>query len=377
MPLKIKYKHMKFPFLFFSILFSLAVSAQNCTDESLLQTPGIWKESNSVSSGIAAADLVKERKVLETICTMIKSKYTPMSLIANRHLSYSPARPDLFPVNYYNYSIIPLNYFCESNTIKIEHETSTYFEISTNLFNREIYQTPDNTETASGTGYHYISDMPVQKDGCWYFEEKDVTLAFGIPGKESQWLVSYDGKLPFAYVTKKEFLETQKIIVLNAKHMSASGFKDVLERNENEKGFKEKEYKNDPEKLSKYMKMDYLPSKERYEKLLTDYEKKFKQVFDKLEEQLRLPDSELNEQAIVKDDPHSPSLYLFTDDSDGFGQVLIKPNPGYFNSKLPRSTPQFFWIFIGGCHTDPIAAKFMKEIINAVDFERLKSLLGK
>jgi len=46
--------------------------------------------------------------------------------------------------------------------------------------------------------------------------------------------------------------------------------------NENEKGFKETEYKNDPEKLSKYMKMDYLPSKERYEKLLADNEKKYK-----------------------------------------------------------------------------------------------------
>jgi hypothetical protein len=368
---------MKHPFLFFAILFSFAVSAQNCTEVSVLQTPGAWKESTTVSSGIPAADLAREKKVLETISNMIKSKYTPMSLQANRHLSYTVPSPDLFPVNYYAYSIIPLNYYCESNTIKTAHETSTYFEITTNLFNREIYQTPDNTEKASGTGYHYISDMPVQKDGCWYFEEKDVTLAFGIPGKESEWLVTYDGKLPFAYVTKKEFLETQKKIVLNAKHMSASGFEDVLERNESEKGFKETEYKNDPEKLSKYMKMDYLPSKERYEKLLADNEKKYKPVFDKLEELLRLPASELKEQAIVKDDPHSPSLYLFTDDNDGFGQVLIKPNPGYFNSKLPRSAPQFFWIFIGGCHTDPIAAKFMKEIINAVDFDKLKSMLGK
>jgi hypothetical protein len=351
--------------------------AQNCTNASLLQTPGVWKESNTVSSGIASADLAKGKKVLEAISKMIKSTYTPMGLEANRHLSYSPPLTDLFPVNYYTYSIIPLNYYCKGNAVKTEGETSTYFKISTNLFNREIYQTPDNTETASGTGYHYISDMPVQKDGYWYFSEKDVTLAFGIPGKESQWLVTYDGKLPFAYVTKKEFLETQKKIVLNAKHMSASGFEDVLKRNENEKGFKETEYKNDPEKLSKYMKMDYLPSKERYEKLLADNEKKYKPVFDKIEEQLNLPVSELNQQAIVKDDPHSPSLYLFTDDSDGFGQVLIKPNPAYFNGKLPRSSPQFFWIFIGGCHTEPIAAKFMNEIINAVDFDALKSMLGK
>jgi hypothetical protein len=31
--------------------------------------------------------------------------------------------------------------------------------------------------------------MPVEKDGLFYFKEKDVIPGFGIPGKASQWLI--------------------------------------------------------------------------------------------------------------------------------------------------------------------------------------------
>ena len=215
-----------------------------------------------------------------------------------------------------------------------------------------------------------MPDMPIKKDGYWYFNKIS-------DGVGSTWLITYDGQLPFAYVTKKEFLEAQKKIVAKAMLMAASGFKDVLKNKEIEKGFKEKEYKNDPEKLKKYMKMDYLEIKARYEKLLSDNEKDYKPAFDKIERQLKMPAAELNQQAIVKLDPNGSHLaYLFTDDNDGFGQVLIKPNPAYFK-KLPKSSPQFFGVYVRANPKDPIAAKFMTDIMKAVDFATLKNMLGK
>ena len=151
----------------------------------------------------------------------------------------------------------------------------------------------------------------------------------------------------------------------------------MLKRIEIEKGFKEKEYKDDPEKLKKYMKMDYLDTKARYEKLIADNEKKYQPAFAKIEGLLKSPATELNRQAIVKEDPADHLSYLFTDDNDPFGKVLIKPNPGYFNIKLPRSSPQFFWVQIRGNHKEPIAANFMTGIMKAVDFTILKNMLGK
>ena len=123
--------------------------------------------------------------------------------------------------------------------------------------------------------------------------------------------------------------------------------------------------------------MDYLPIKERYEKLLTDNEKQYKPAFDKIDAQLKMPADELSKQAIVKNDAHDHLSYLFTDDNDPFGKVLIKPNPGYFNNKIPKSVPQLIWIYIIGNNKEPIAAKFMTDIIKAVDFNLLLNMLGK
>lgn len=312
---------------------------------------------------------------MAAIHIMIKSKYTPVGVEAGFQGSYNPTYPNV-PANSYSYRIIPLNYYCDGNAVKTAHETSTYFQIAANMFDAEIYDTAQGDRLLA-EGFNVINDMPVEKDGYWYFKETDASLGFGMKGKSSAWLITYDGKLPFSFVTKKEFLEKRKLAISDQMLMSASGFKNVLKNLEIEKKYKEAEYKDDPEKLKKYMKMDYLEIKTRYEKLLTDNEKSFKPAFDKINEQLKLPDDELNEQAIVKNDTNDHLSYLFTDDNDGSGKILIKPNPGYFNKKLPRSSPQFFWVYVSGNHKEPIAAKFMIDIIKAVDFAALKNMLGK
>lgn len=357
------------------ILFPLGLAAQNCVTESLLQKPGTWKAGMKGSQHGSAADLAREKKVVAAIHEMIQSKYKPAAVEAIYHGSYE-ADQDA-PSNNYLYSIIPLNYYCDGSNLKTQHETSTYFSVGANSIDARIFETLDFKDVSSGTGFHYIYDMPVEKDGYLYFPEKDAGLGLGMTGKTHAWLITYTGKLPFAYVTKKEFLQAQKTILANAQRGAESGFRDVLSRIEIEKGFREKEYKNDPEKLKQYMKMDYNETKARYEKLVADNTKSFKPAFDKIESQLKMPEQELNRQAIVKQDPNDHLSYLFTDDDDPMGLVLIKPNRGYFNPKLPRSSPQFFYISVRGNHKEEIAAKFMKEIMQAIDFAKLKNMLGK
>lgn len=360
---------MKYLLLFSIILFSISSSAQNCTQELLLQTRGILTpDEPGGGRELTTADLAKHKKVLATIVNMIKSRYTPMGIKSLFHENYG--FPITYrPVNDYSYSIIPLNFYCDGNTIKTRIKTATYFSITANLFNAIIYESPNNEEVTYGTGFNYIPDMPTQKDGYWYFDK--------IPdGIGCTWLITYDGQLPFAYVTKKEFLETQRKILPNSMASLAEHFKNGLKNIEIEKKYKETEFKNDPEKLKKYMRLDYLPIKERNEKALADNEKKFKPAFDKIDAQLKLPADELNKQAIVKMDPYDHLSFLFTDDSDGFGQVLIKPNPAYFK-KLPKSSPQFFGVYVRANPEDPIAAKFRTDIMKAVDFAALKNMLGK
>lgn len=358
-----------------TLLFTISSTAQDCTEATVLQKPGVWKESSGVSSGIAPTDLTREKKVVAALHEMIKSKFKPMSVAANFNGGYSSPQ-SWMSCNDYAYSIIPLNYYCDGNSIKTADETPTHFSITANLFDVDIYEDAQGDRLLA-EGYNAMNDMPIEKDGYWYFKEIDEPLGYGMTGKSSMWLVTYDGKLPFAYVSKKEFLEKRKQILSGEMNDAARQSKEVLERIEIEKQYKEKEYKNDAAKLSYYMKMDYLPSKERYEKLLAENEQSFKPAFLKIESLLKMPASELSQPAIVKRDPHDHLSYLFTDDNDPFGKVLIKPNPAYFNKKLPRSSPQFFWVYVRGNHKEKIAARFTTEIVKAVDFAALKNMLGK
>jgi len=354
---------------------AISSSAQDCTPELLAQKPGTWKESSNALSGISAADLAREKKVVAAIHAMIKSKYVPMGVNARFNGGYNRSEPNM-QGNGYSYSIMAFGYYCDGNNIKTEDETSTNFEIAANIFDSEIYDTAQGDRLLA-EGFNVMHDMPVEKDGYWYFKEIDADLGFGMKGKSCAWLITYDGKLPYTYVTKKEFLEKRKRSLSAQMLMSAAGFKDNLKNIEIEKELTEKDLKNDPEKLKRYIKLDYQYKKDKYQKFLADNEKPFKPAFENIEKQLQMSAEILNQKAIVKRDPNDTYNYLFTDENDPFGEVLVKPNSGYFNKNLPKSSPQFFWIYMVWNHNEPIASMFKENSMKAVDFTALKNMLGK
>jgi hypothetical protein len=106
-------------------------------------------------------------------------------------------------------------------------------------------------------------------------------------------------------------------------------------------------------------------------------EQDFKKALAKIESFLKMPSSESDQPAIVKQDPNDYLSFLFTTNDDPFSKVLIKPNPGYFNSKLPRSSPQFIVVNVIGNNNEPVAAKVMTDVIKDMDFTALRNLLGK
>jgi hypothetical protein len=327
---------MKYLLILWALYASVNAYSQDCTQASASQKPGIWKEGMKGSvSGIQPADLDKERKVVATIHLLVKSKYTPIGVEADYNGSYD--RPDAdVPVNLYNYNIYFLHYICEGNVIKTDHETSTSLTVSANRFDAKIYEKPDENNLP-GEGFYSIKKMPVEKDGNYFFEEK-ASLGMGATGKSRTWLITRDNKLPFAYVTKKEFLEKQKNMLILAMPKAIEG------SNQNFK---------------------------------TKTEQDFKKALAKIESLIKMPSGEADQPAIVKQDPNDYLSFLFTTNDDPFSKVLIKPNPGYFNSKLPKSSPQFFVVNITGDDKETVAAKVMTDVIGTLDFNALRNLLGK
>ena len=327
---------MKYVLLLGVLYASLNAYSQDCTQASASQKPGIWKEGMKGSiSGIAPADLDRARKVVAEIHLLVKSKYSPTGVEADFNGSYD--RPDTeVPVNIYDYNIYFLHYICEGNVLKTDHETSTSLTVSVNRFDPKIYEKPDENNLP-GEGFYSIKKMPVEKDGNFFFEE-DAGLGLGVTGKSRTWLITRDNKLPFAYVTKKEFLEKQKNMLILAMPKAIEG------SNQNFK---------------------------------TKTEQDFKKALAKIEAFLKMPSGELDQPAIVKQDPNDYLSFLFATNDDPFSKVLIKPNPGYFNSKLPRSSPQFIVVNITGDDKEPVAAKVMTDVIKDLDFSALRIMLGK
>ena len=365
---------MKYVLLLWALFVSLNTYAQDCTEASILQKPGIWKEGMKGSvSGIPVADLDKERKVVASLQNLIKSKYTPIGVEADFNGSYDSPDAETH-VNMYDFNIYFMPYYCKNNVIKAADETSTTFSIGSNRFNGNIYAIPN--ETASSEGYYFLKNMPVQKEGYFYFEE-NASLGFGITGKSRNWLITLDGKLPYAYVTKKEFLEKQKQMLLKALPMEIESTNESLMQIEQQKTQLQAEYKNDPGKFQRYLKNDYQYKKDRFEKNILTTEQNYKNALTRIELLLKMPSAESEQPAIVKQDPGDNLSYLFTTDDDAFGKVLIKPNPGYFNNKLSRSSPQFFLVNVTGNEKDPVAAKVMTDLMKDFDFSALKNMLGK
>ena len=359
-------------FLFLTLL----SHAQECNEGLLAQKPGTWKEGMKGSvTGIAASDLSKEKAVLASIHTMIKANYSPKSLAADYSYSFSRPYPEM-PANSYSYNILFLPFYCEGNTMKTAHETSTSFQIGVNQFDAEIFESY-GSDTSEGKGFHSMDDMPVEKDGCYFFKEKNANLGFGVNGKSSMWLITHDGQLPYAYVSKKTFLEKRKQLLARDMPVALASLRENLKSIEVQKTQVEQEYKSDPEKLKRYLKNTYLSNKERFEKEIIKTELDFKNAFAGIETMLKMTPSELGQPAIVKQDPHDYLSYLFTSDDDPFGRVLIQPNPGYFNKKLPRSSPQFITIQVIAEMSNKISAGAVTDVVKAVDFAALKNMLGK
>ncbi len=335
--------------LVLNLFISANLPAQNCTQESLLKTAGKWTEGMKGSTGsTSAADIAKEKIIIGNIHKALQQNYKPMGVDADYNgIYYNTASPYRWG-NLYGYALRLMPYICTNNSIGKAHETSTSLYISANnmVFGPEIYE-PFIDSSPWDMGFGAISKMPVKK-GSYYYYTEETGLGFGISGPQSTWLITYDNKLPFLLVSRKEFLDRRKQKLTEGRAQEAAQIKDNYKTDENKQ----------KEKLAIAMK--------GYDIALA-----------KVEADLQMPTSELNQQAIVKQDPNTVMSHLFTNTNDPFAKILIKSNPDYFDKKLPRTSPQFFVVVLKGNAKDPILGNAMKELEKALDFEALKSMLGK
>lgn len=310
------------------LLFSANAFSQDCDKYVLLQTPGKWvKGKENPSYGIKPADLVKMKATLTNIHSMMQQHYKPYGADADYNNVYQGGsfKPK-FPLAY-SYRIFVMTYSCDGNAIKKNHETNTSVIFLVNSYSSlNIYEEAVVGAAAADGFYSLPGHVEQHKDYIKWTEE--ISLGFGMDGLQTNCLVTYNNQLPFSIATKKEFLEKKKEIVLAELA----------------------NYKDDPN---------------------------YKQALKEIENELKKSESELSKPAVIKTNTSNSKSFEFAKKGDKYSRTLIKPTRSYFNLKLPLASPQFFTISLKGDQQNDISKKALKDIEAAIDFTKLKTMLGK
>ncbi len=324
---------MKVTLLMLGILIARVSFAQDCTPDLLLQKPGTWKAGMQGSiHGVSPADLVKEKSVLAAIHKMVNTNYNPKGcqVLYSTAFSKYPSAGDVWIADPYHYTMYILPFLCDIKSTDISKYTvaiasATNVTISANEISwlNTLFAATIHDEFR---GYLKLVDRPVKKDGYYYFGKDKIDPEQNL--LEFQWLITYNDTLPFTYVSRKEYLLIQR------KRLE----KDIVES----------------------------PGEKEY----------YRQFFDKIGEYLTRSDDELNQTAICMSNDEE-RFNGFVEEGTKGSFIAVKPNLNYYDKKLPLSSPQFFTVVYTVSQGEPVFDENISAIKEAVDFGKLKSMLGK
>jgi hypothetical protein len=323
---------MKQLFLILGIFIVHFSFAQNCTPELLLQKPGTWKAGIQGSiHGVSTADLVKEKSVLVAIHKIVNTNYNPKGcqVLYSTAFSKYPSEGDVWIADPYHYTMYILPFLCDNKSTDISKYTvaiasATNVTISANEISwLNMFAATIHDEFR---GYYKLADRPVKKDGYYYFGKDKVDPEQELV--EYQWLITYNDTLPFSYLSRNEYLHIQQ------------------------------------KRLEKSIKES--PGEKEY----------YQQFFNKISEYLTKPEDELNQTAICMWNDEE-RFNGFVEEGTKGSFIVVKPNLNYYNKKLPMSSPQFFTVIYTVSQGEPVFDENIAAIKQAVDFGKLKSMLGK
>jgi len=329
---------MKYIFFLFLILKVYSINAQDCDQKLLAQKPGYWKAGIRGSTYlVSAADLKKETAVLASIHTMISAKYIPVgcqALYTNHFSGTNPAAGKNWVADFFGYTIYPLRFLCDpASTDKskwyVNIATSTVLDIDANIisFLNTLF-TADLPDDDS-RGYLKMARRPLLQEG-YYTWGKEVSgdSQSKTPELTYKWLITYDEKLPFKDVSRKEYLLLIK------------------------------------KKLEKTMIDD------------KDHMEYYVKYMNKIKDNLNKSEDFLNQAAVCMWNDEE-RFEGFVEEGKKGSFIAIKPNMDYYNKNLGKSVPQFFLVTYRIATGIDTEVENMNRIREAVDFAQLRKMLGK
>ncbi|MCZ2461003.1 MAG: hypothetical protein LC128_15390 [Chitinophagales bacterium] len=338
--------HNKFLMLLF-LFTGIHCFAQPCDPRELAVRPGKWKGPGLGStSAIPTAIVQKEKALLAQLHNRFKEFYKPVGLVASYSYavgfsngrSYNLEGSKNWPALPYRYSCYFLEYWCDPNTgkerVNGEGETGTFLKIYINdmrpivpIEPHEMYDKEDITQP----GWTVLYAQPEKlADGYYRFDLLPHDRHSFYPNDSYEaWLITYDDKLPYMPVPRKEYL-----LWLQKK------LKEKVKENETMRNY-------------------YSPSLDNIARYLSEND----------EETLSQP-------AYINDGELNNTFTTFK--KEGEGIFIVKPNLDYYNRKLSQSAPQFF-VVETRCRRleDEVYRNGITDARKAIDINMMKRLLRK
>ena len=328
---------MKYAIIIALFIFPLGLQAQDCSKEILKQKPGTWKAGPQGSiHNVSTTDLTKERSVIAAIHKMVSTDYKPTGCQISYSTVYgkNPGTGQIFIGDPYYYAMYILRYLCDGSSADktkyyVDYSTPTTVNITANAIYTLNSLYAANIPTDDFRGYLKLKQRPEKKDGYYYMGEEAVGDGDSEHKiKEYRWLITYNDTLPFSYLSRKEYL--------------------IIQKKRLEKGIQESP--GDKDYLSKFL--------------------------NNIAEYLKKPEAELNQPAICMWNDEE-RFEKFVEEGTRGSFIAVRPNLAYYRKNLSKSSPQYFSVVYKIAQGDPVFEENIANIKKAVDFGKLKSMLGK
>lgn len=341
------------------ILSHFAAFTQPCSKEALLNVPGTWKKGLAGSiHNVSADNLAKERAVLAEIHKMFSPGYQPYGLNVSyaNVFGYSEVEGKKWTADPYEYGCYFLDFICDhqNNDIRkmwVNPSTNTSVYIGVNRIpvgkdHLELYAAEYADDRHAP--FSSIRSWPKQRDGYWYWLIRDSGYERSSL-KTYQYLVTYDGKLPFKAFTRKEFLD-YKIPLM--KKALAERVKLAADIDPNFDAASKRALESATEMI------------DELKKRIADTEALFNSMSKE----------ELAKGAIVT---HESNEYFtgFKKEGELYAEILVKPDLSYYKA-LPKWVPQFFCISVGMSTSAEVFRRAIPAFEKQIDFSWFQKMLG-
>ncbi len=339
---------------FFLLLFANNFFAQEpCSDEIIMAVKGKWVKHADANMKSGNQSQIINR--IDKMQKLLQAAYPePKGVEAAWYRSMGGYNWSVNNnVDSYVLNALFKAYYCNSNVNKmlLGNETGTWFYVWVNKFSWFVQP----------VDYFTVKQQPVYLLTPKVGEFQGYPLYKGIHNENSNTGIKYsraiiitrEGQSPYIAVTKKQYL--QAFMIYNEKKLPeelASLEKNTpVKTEEEEEANKKRQLEKidnstipNKAKAKDYFLRGYVTDKQRKEEWIAKAKKRYETVMKPVQDLLaNSTEEELQQPAVIKS-LDITSFKGFSTEAQG-GQQVVRLNPDYFNSKLPKYVPQFLIVY--------------------------------